>query len=280
MVPRTHDMVKELGHGSSMPNQTKKLEDEIKQYDADIKSYDKAMVTFRKENHAAPGSVQPPVKPQLSSVAQTYKDSGGGKADQTIQRNLRELYGMRALVASMWAFDGDYVAKQRDAQRKLAPLQARLDGLAPKAALPDADPALKSAAAQYSKKIEAEQNKANAALYREIYIHSKLMVADDSMFTIGSANMNARSFYGDGEINMVSDCPTTSARLRREVWGLQTQGAKDCDGGKASPADISETFENWKGLISDNGAKKFKGNPIVGFLVPLLDERTSSVRFG
>jgi phosphatidylserine/phosphatidylglycerophosphate/cardiolipin synthase-like enzyme len=280
MVPRTHDMVKELGHGSSMPNQTKKLEDELKQYDTDMDRYDKAMTTYRKENHAAPGSVQPPVKPQLSSVAQTYKDAGGGKADQAIQRNLRELYGMRALVASMWAFDGDYVAKQRDAQRKLAPLQARLDGLAPKAALPDADPALKSAAAQYAKKIEAEQNIANAALYREIYIHSKLMVADDSMFTIGSANMNARSFYGDGEINMVSDCANTSSRLRREVWGLQTQHADGCDGGGGRPLDIAKAFDNWKDLIESNGYNKDKGMPIVGFLAPLHDERTSSVRFG
>jgi phosphatidylserine/phosphatidylglycerophosphate/cardiolipin synthase-like enzyme len=280
MVPRTHDMVKELGHGSSMPNQTKKLEDELKQYDADIKSYDKAMVTFRKENHAAPGSVQPPVKPKLSSVAQTYKDSGGGSDDKVIQADLRTRLGMRSLVASMWAFDGDYVAKQRDAKRKLAPLQAKLDGMAPKAALPDADPALKSAAAQYAKKIESEQNKANAALYREIYIHSKLMVADDSMFTIGSANMNARSFYGDGEINMVSDCPKTSERLRREVWGMQTLGAEDCDGGAGLPRDISKTFRNWKDLISSNGEKKLKGNPIVGFLAPLHDERTSSLRVG
>jgi phosphatidylserine/phosphatidylglycerophosphate/cardiolipin synthase-like enzyme len=238
------------------------------------------MVTYHKENHAAPGSVQPPVKPKLSSVAQTYKDSGGGKADQKIQDDLKELYGMRALIASMWAFDGDYVAKQRDTQRKLAPLQAKLDGLTPKAALPDADPAIKSAAAQYSKKIEAEQNKANAALYREIYIHSKLMVADDSMFTIGSANMNARSFYGDGEINMVSDCENTSARLRREVWGLQTQGAEDCDGGGGAPKDIAKTFRNWKGLIESNGINKKIGNPIVGFLAPLHDKRTSSVRFG
>ena len=278
MVPRTHDMVKELGHGSSMPNQTKKLEDEIKQHDAALRRYDAAIKVYQGPNGR---TMYPPPKPApLSSVAQTYKDSGGGKADALIEADLRTTLGLRSVVASMWAFDGDFVAKQRDAQRKRAALQARADALQAQAAQPDADPAVKSVAAMTNQKLQTLTNAANANLYREIYIHSKLMVADDSMFTIGSANINARSFYGDGEINMVSDCPKTSERLRREVWGMQTQGADECDGGTGLSIDISKAFRNWKDLIASNAINKNIGKPIVGFLVPLHDERTSSVRVG
>jgi phosphatidylserine/phosphatidylglycerophosphate/cardiolipin synthase-like enzyme len=36
--------------------------------------------------------------------------------------------------------------------------------------------------------------------YREIYIHSKLMLISDSFFTLGSANMNQRSMAVDSEL--------------------------------------------------------------------------------
>ncbi|AMO99099.1 phospholipase D family protein [Collimonas arenae] len=55
--------------------------------------------------------------------------------------------------------------------------------------------------------------------YRQIYIHSKLMIIDDSFITLGSANMNLRSMAGDSEINMVTDDAAKAAELRRRVWG-------------------------------------------------------------
>lgn len=42
---------------------------------------------------------------------------------------------------------------------------------------------------------------------REIYIHSKLLLIDDTFFTLGSANMNVRSMVSDSEINIATVDP-------------------------------------------------------------------------
>lgn len=228
MVPRTHDAIKELGFGSSMPGQTQRAEDELKRHKADMARYESQLAHYQEVNRMTPGYQTPPVKPQpLSDVTRTYLESGGDKLDEQIQKDLRITIGLRSLVASLWTFD--HSSKER---------------------------------------------------FREIYIHSKLMIADDSMFTIGSANMNARSFYGDGEINMVTDCPDTSARLRQEVWAMHSGGAADCDGGDGSLEDISVAYENWLSLVKKNGDQKLAGEKIKGFLVPLYDKRTSDTRVG
>lgn len=48
MVPRTHDMVKALGHGESMPSQDKRIEDELKRHREDTARYEQAMVQYEK----------------------------------------------------------------------------------------------------------------------------------------------------------------------------------------------------------------------------------------
>ena len=278
MVPRTHDAIKELGHGSSLPNQSKKLDDEIKRYQADMERYDKAMAEYRKSNHAAPGAMRAPAKPHLSSVAKTYMESGGGRLDAVIQDELRRTLGFRSLVASMWTFDADYAPKQRKALADISAMQVRSQKASVNAQAADATKDHQAIATLFAHKVKALEDQAYAARYREIYIHSKLMIADDSVFTIGSANLNVRSLYGDGEINMVSDCPKTSARLRREVWGLQTGELYPGDSARGS--DMEDTFDNWEKLLSRNLKAKTSGEPISGFIVPLNDERTSSIRVG
>ena len=58
-----------------------------------------------------------------------------------------------------------------------------------------------------------------------IYVHSKMMIVDDVFVSIGSANINRRGLYHDGEINVFSvpqrlkaarDNPVAS--LRRRLW--------------------------------------------------------------
>lgn len=278
MVPRTHDTIKELGHGNSLPNQSKKFDDEIKRYKADLVRYEKAMSEYRIANHAVPGATPPPSKPEISPIAKTYMESGGGTDDEAIQQTLRLKYGLRSLVASMWTFDVDYHNRQAKTLREIDALKARAIKVSKPMENPLANPMLQNDGSMYTKEAKRLQDQANAERYREIYIHSKLMIADDSVFTIGSANLNARSLYGDGEINMVSDCPRTSARLRREIWGLQTGGL--FSGDSARGKDMKRTFEDWETLLKGNLLAMDAGERHNGFIVPMKDERTSSFRVG
>jgi len=262
MVPRTHDAIKELGHGSSMPKQSEKLDPEIKEYQRRQKAYQQALQQFQ-QTPRVPGVVHAaPLPPEpLSKLAQSYKDSGGGRDDKEIQDELKESLGLRSLVASLWAYDPEHRARQRKAQSSVDEWQ--------------------DSPAQ-TQRIKALTERLQAERYREIYIHSKLMLADDSMFTIGSANMNARSFFGDGEINMVTDCPETSTRLRHEVWGMHSHGFKSCAAGpaKVKAIEAASAFKDWQQLLENNMGNKINGNPLIGHLVPLEDKRTSSVRLG
>ena len=52
--------------------------------------------------------------------------------------------------------------------------------------------------------------------FREIYIHSKLLLIDDNFFTLGSANMNIRSMAVDSEINIATADPAIAISLRKK----------------------------------------------------------------
>lgn len=58
-----------------------------------------------------------------------------------------------------------------------------------------------------------------------IYVHAKMMIVDDVFLSIGSANLNRRGFYSDGEANVFSvpealkaDAANPVAALRRQLW--------------------------------------------------------------
>lgn len=54
----------------------------------------------------------------------------------------------------------------------------------------------------------------NVYVYRKGFLHSKLMVSDDSFCTVGSTNMDFRSFEHNFEINAFIYDPLTSVRIR------------------------------------------------------------------
>jgi phosphatidylserine/phosphatidylglycerophosphate/cardiolipin synthase-like enzyme len=116
--------------------------------------------------------------------------------------------------------------------------------------------------------------------YRDIYIHSKLMMTDDSYFTLGSANMNVRSMAGDSEINIATDSLKETTALRKRVWALQAGGYKDSVGGDGSDKAIIDAYEDWKTLSENNAANIIKNKSLTGFIVTFSDDRKSSVRYG
>ena len=120
--------------------------------------------------------------------------------------------------------------------------------------------------------------------YREIYIHSKLMLVDDVFMTLGSANLNQRSMAVDSEINIATDDHRVARDLRKRVWRMHSGGL--VDGGGGTKAEIVLAFENWTKLMKENRKKKFNKSEtaifkkMTGFLLPLEDKRSSTIRLG
>jgi len=120
--------------------------------------------------------------------------------------------------------------------------------------------------------------------YREIYIHSKLLLVDDSFLTLGSANLNQRSMAVDSEINIATDDPRHARDLRKRVWGQLSGG--NTNGKTGTRAEIADTFTDWTTLMKDNRARKYGASQkrdkrqLVGFLLPLDDNRSSTTRLG
>ncbi|MDB5908541.1 MAG: phospholipase [Massilia sp.] len=120
--------------------------------------------------------------------------------------------------------------------------------------------------------------------YREVYIHSKLLLVDDGFLTLGSANLNQRSMAVDSEINIATDDPRHARDLRKRVWAQHSGGL--IDGGGGSRVDIIQAFGKWSDLMTSNKKKKLEksesaaSRKMIGFLLPLEDNRSSTIRLG
>jgi phosphatidylserine/phosphatidylglycerophosphate/cardiolipin synthase-like enzyme len=114
--------------------------------------------------------------------------------------------------------------------------------------------------------------------YREIYIHSKLLLVDDSFMTLGSANLNQRSMAVDSEMNIATNDAALARTMRHRVW-MQHSGDTICGGG-GTKQEIAKAFEEWTILMENNMSKKKQAAAMTGFLLPLKDTRSSTIRLG
>ncbi|MDN7179283.1 phospholipase D-like domain-containing protein [Caballeronia sp. SEWSISQ10-4 2] len=194
MVPRTFDMLSELGASSAMPNQGK-------------------VAAAGKLDHPYPDSHKGP--------------KGGQVLDRPSVQDLERTLGLEVSVARL-----------------------RTSG-------PDAD--------------------GNMA-YREIYIHSKLMLIDDVFVTLGSANLNQRSMSVDSEINIAATGQIWAADLRQRVFALHSDGDIQ---GSGDPAEIPQMFEKWNKQMSKNRDAQLAGvKPMKGFILPFEDQRQNTTLYG
>jgi len=117
---------------------------------------------------------------------------------------------------------------------------------------------------------------------RDIYIHSKLLMIDDSFMTLGSANMNQRSMAADSEINVATDSIPHTRALRQRVWGQQTGGTLDGGSGTPGPDQMKKLFKDWENLAAANAAwiKERSPSKMNGFLVKFSHDGTAVVRVG
>ena len=117
---------------------------------------------------------------------------------------------------------------------------------------------------------------------RDIYIHSKLLLVDDCLMSLGSANLNQRSMAVDSEINVCTDSIPHNRDLRQRVWAMQTDGKFDGGAGTPTQRQMNELFDKWQKLAQENAGyvKENKALDVQGHLVAFQDKRTVSHRVG
>ena len=69
-----------------------------------------------------------------------------------------------------------------------------------------------------------------------LYVHAKIGIVDDRWLTIGSANLNAHSFFNDSEVNVQVCDPALARGSRLRLWSEHLALPEDDIGG--DPADV------------------------------------------
>ncbi|MEA9389778.1 phospholipase D-like domain-containing protein [Acerihabitans sp. TG2] len=108
--------------------------------------------------------------------------------------------------------------------------------------------------------------------WQRTYVHSKLMLIDDTFMIQGSANINLRSMTYDSEIAMLvqdTDVYPIVKPIRTALWTLHTDGQGADDNEAAA-------FDQWGWIIGENTKKqKKKRDKPVGRLIKFIDHATS-----
>ncbi len=100
--------------------------------------------------------------------------------------------------------------------------------------------------------------------YKDVYVHSKLLLVDDVFFTLGSANINTRSMEGDSELNISCPSPGLTRDWREHLWKLHTG---------LHPSDrMSTEFKIWGEVMSDNAVLRANNTLLLAPLVEFFDD--------
>lgn len=100
-----------------------------------------------------------------------------------------------------------------------------------------------------------------------IYIHSKLLIADDRLALVSSANINGRSFGWDSEFGLLWEEPEAIRAFRQRLWRQLLGHDLDAPGAEAAA---------WRNQAADNAVKDPHDRQ--GFVLPYRFARVR--RFG
>jgi len=106
------------------------------------------------------------------------------------------------------------------------------------------------------------------------YVHAKVGIVDDRWLTLGSANLNAHSFYNDSEVNLIT-CDAALARdtrLRLRAAHLQ----RDIDEIAGDPSSVID--ELWRPTAAEQRQRRDRGEPLTHGLVELRPTSRRSER--
>jgi phosphatidylserine/phosphatidylglycerophosphate/cardiolipin synthase-like enzyme len=98
-----------------------------------------------------------------------------------------------------------------------------------------------------------------------VYVHAKVGIVDDRWLTLGSANLNAHSFFNDSEVNVVT-CDAALARdTRLRLWAAHLERAIDeVDGNPSIVVD-----ELWRPIAAEQRERRDRDEPLTHGLVQL-----------
>jgi phosphatidylserine/phosphatidylglycerophosphate/cardiolipin synthase-like enzyme len=85
--------------------------------------------------------------------------------------------------------------------------------------------------------------------WNEVYIHTKLMLINDTYMTLGSANVNNRSMEVDTELNIAHCKAKITLAARKELWAQHT-------GGRGAQDNMELAFLSWARIINENRDKE------------------------
>ncbi len=250
MVPNTYDALNQLGEGQTLAT-----------YDKQVQGQRKALAEGKKPPSGSGGGV---VRDSLDASPVNPK----GELDAL---------GIKALAAMLMTYDSNNEAKDirikdRDSQAQNA--RAKQEEAA------NSKAGIRKGKANDVDPENLSEFNITPVRYREIYIHSKLMLVDDIYTTLGSANLNARSMVGDSEFNICTEEWSFTKAARKRVWG--NLAGVDLDGKECSRDDMAQTFGAWEKRMANNRLNRDKNRPPESgsFIHPFEDSREApSVRF-
>ncbi len=98
-----------------------------------------------------------------------------------------------------------------------------------------------------------------------VYVHAKVGIVDDRWLTLGSANLNAHSFYNDTEVNLVTRDAALARDTRLRLWASHLE--RDVDEVAGDPATVID--ELWRPIAAEQRARRDGGEPLTHRLIEL-----------
>ena len=87
------------------------------------------------------------------------------------------------------------------------------------------------------------------------YVHSKLVIVDDAAASVGSINMNRRSWYYDSELTaVISEAPELIRGMRLGIWRAHLKPSASADIGDAEIGDWAAAHAVWSAVYSGRRA--------------------------
>jgi phosphatidylserine/phosphatidylglycerophosphate/cardiolipin synthase-like enzyme len=107
-----------------------------------------------------------------------------------------------------------------------------------------------------------------------VYVHAKVGIVDDRWLTLGSANLNAHSFFNDTEVNVVTDNPRLARETRLRLWAAHLErDINDVAGDATAVID-----ELWRPIAVEQHERRRRGEPVTHRLLQLQPSSRRSAR--
>jgi phosphatidylserine/phosphatidylglycerophosphate/cardiolipin synthase-like enzyme len=98
-----------------------------------------------------------------------------------------------------------------------------------------------------------------------VYVHAKVGIVDDRWLTLGSANLNAHSFFNDTEVNVVTCDPGLARETRLRLWAAHLE--RDIDDIAGDPSTVVDEF--WRPIAAEQRERRSRGEPMTHRLLEL-----------